>query len=161
MQRATDNYVLRQMKAVMRGVILFIVSWNKWQGILSGVSNAIPETRNNFANAAIFFHSRFNLTSEQTSACLQSACVTSCNASSSEIVSLFLRDFEHVNLLNGSCVSVVFIKCLSTYSLTCLRQGTEFLMQVPVRMSTLSTMTKGFSSRVTMERWFSSASSSP
>ncbi|TNN75907.1 hypothetical protein EYF80_013877 [Liparis tanakae] len=33
----------------------------------------------------------------------------------------------------------------------CLRQGTEFLMQVPVSMSTLSTMTNGFSSRVTMD----------
>lgn len=55
----------------------------------------------------------------------------------------------------------VFVHHAGSYSLTCLRHGTEFLMQVPVRMSTLSTMTKGFSSRVTIERWFSSASSSP
>lgn len=64
-----------------------------------------------------------------------------------------------------SLVNVVFAHwhggSAGTYSLTCFRQGTEFLMQVPVKMSTLSTMTKGFSSRVTIERWFSSASSSP
>ncbi len=47
------------------------------------------------------------------------------------------------------------------YSLMNLRQGTEFLMQVPVRRSTFSTMTKGFSSRVTMVRWLSSVSASP
>ncbi len=47
------------------------------------------------------------------------------------------------------------------YSLMNLRQGTEFLMQVPVRRSTFSTMTKGFSSRVTMDRWLSSVSASP
>lgn len=61
---------------------------------------------------------------------------------------------------NSSCL-LSAMSCASAYFLTCLRQGTEFLMQVPVRMSTLSTMTNGFSSRVTIERWFSSASSSP
>ena len=48
-----------------------------------------------------------------------------------------------------------------TYSLMCFLQGTEFLMQVPVSLSTSSTMTKGFSSRVTMLRWLSSISASP
>lgn len=38
-------------------------------------------------------------------------------------------------------------------------QGTVFLMQVPLRGSTLSTMTNGASSRVTMLRWSSSCSS--
>lgn len=34
-------------------------------------------------------------------------------------------------------------------------------MQVPVSLSTSSTMTKGFSSSVTMDRWLSSSSASP
>ena len=38
-------------------------------------------------------------------------------------------------------------------------QGTVFLMQVPLRGSTLSTMTNGASSSVTMLRWSSSCSS--
>lgn len=45
--------------------------------------------------------------------------------------------------------------------MTCFLQGTEFLMQVPVSLSTSSTMTKGFSSSVTMDRWLSSSSASP
>lgn len=48
-----------------------------------------------------------------------------------------------------------------TYSLMCFLQGTEFLMQVPVSLSTSSTITKGFSSKVTMDRWLSSSSASP
>lgn len=50
---------------------------------------------------------------------------------------------------------------IHTYSLICFLQGTEFLMQVPVSLSTSSTMTKGFSSKVTMDRWLSSSSASP
>lgn len=43
----------------------------------------------------------------------------------------------------------------------CFLQGTEFLMQVPVSLSTSSTITKGFSSKVTMDKWLSSSSASP
>lgn len=43
-------------------------------------------------------------------------------------------------------------------SLSCLRHGTVFLMQVPLSGSTSSTMTNGASSRVTMDRWSSRSS---
>lgn len=46
----------------------------------------------------------------------------------------------------------------SHLSLSCLRQGTVFLIQVPLSGSTSSTMTKGASSRVTMDRWSSCSS---
>lgn len=45
-------------------------------------------------------------------------------------------------------------------SFSCLRHGTVFLMQVPLRGSTSSTMTNGASSRVTMDRWSSRSSTS-
>lgn len=51
-------------------------------------------------------------------------------------------------------------KSNSHLSLSCLRHGTVFLMQVPLSGSTSSTMTNGASSRVTMDRW-SSRSSAP
>lgn len=46
----------------------------------------------------------------------------------------------------------------SHLSLSCLRHGTVFLMQVPLSGSTSSTMTNGASSRVTMDRWSSRSS---
>lgn len=62
--------------------------------------------------------------------------------------------------LNHWCWFVPRQKEKKTYSntylsLSCLRQGTVFLMQVPLRGSTSSTMTNGASSRVTMDRWSS------
>lgn len=45
------------------------------------------------------------------------------------------------------------------WALSCFLQGTVFLMQVPLRGSTSSTMTNGASSNVTIDRWSSSLSS--
>lgn len=127
----------------------FFHYWKKWK---YSRECQLPfwDQKTYFANNTFSSKLRFNLSLEQPSA--------SCLG----IVSLFLVTLSKCGFKWFMSSGYVFpTVSVSTYSLTCLRQGTEFLMQVPVRMSTLSTMTKGFSSRVTMERWFSSASSSP
>lgn len=151
-QRAADwqlQHFVRQKQSSLKDVILFFLLWKKMK-VQQRVPNAFLRSRNYFANNTFSSKLRLNLSLEQP------------NISCSGIVSLFLLSLSKCgfSMIHEQWVRVSH-KNVSTYSLTCLRQGTEFLMQVPVRMSTLSTMTNGFSSRVTMERWFSSASSSP
>lgn len=60
----------------------------------------------------------------------------------------------------GQWVTIRRRVCVYT-DLSCFRQGTVFLMQVPLSGSTSSTITNGASSSVTMDRWSSSRFSVP
>lgn len=71
--------------------------------------------------------------------------------------------FPHFSdvLTPHSDTELVRLSLGSHSDLICFRQGTVFLMHVPLSGSTSSTMTNGASSNVTMDRWSSSLVAAP